>query len=503
MLVIGGGVIGSATAYSLACRGGVSTILLEQYELGHNRGSSCGESRIIRPTYVEPHLAALMPEAFASWRKLEADARAQGLLADTESLLRTTGGLDFGAAGTGGAMEAVLRSISAQGTPHERVALTEVASRFPPLAPPLEGVALASADHGVLMYDAVYNEQSGVLAASRCVATLQALAQQHGAQLRAHTRVEHIERTEFGVTVRTSSGVFRSRSVVMALGGWAASTGRAVPLVSPQPVVPLPLVPIEVTVAYWRVFNAGTEEADCLQKMPVFIVYGEPFDVYGLPSTERPGCVKVCWHGGTRLDIEQLDRRAASMPKSAPMCSSLHASDTARNPRTAMLSLERVVAPFLATFMHAPPDSGKDRLTADEWMQRLEHTETCVYTMTPDEDFILDVDGDIVRGAGFSGHGFKLAPVMGRILADLALQSLPDSNSSRAAVDFRALQASVRPFSVRRSSLAPHFTQDISRAGNSVGGAQPGILPFTGSWEAKSLASLAQCQTVSENRCNL
>ena len=101
MLVIGGGVIGSATAYSLACRVGVSTILLEQYELGHNRGSSCGESRIIRPTYVEPHLAALMPEAFASWRKLEADARAQGLLADTESLLRTTGGLDFGAAGTG------------------------------------------------------------------------------------------------------------------------------------------------------------------------------------------------------------------------------------------------------------------------------------------------------------------------------------------------------------------------------------------------------------------
>ena len=278
---------------------------------------------------------------------------------------------------------------------------------------------------------------------------------------------------------------------MMALGGWATTTGRAVPLVSPRPVVPLPLVPIEVTVAYWRIFDAGAAQAERLQNLPIFIVYGEPFDVYGLPSRARPGCLKVCWHGGTRLDTKQLDGRAASMPGPASSSSPLHASDANLHPRTAVLDLERVVAPFLAAFMRAPPEAGKDRLTADEWMQRLEHTETCVYTMTPDEDFILDVDGAIVRGAGFSGHGFKMAPVMGRMLADLALQSLPNSHSARAAVDFEALQASVRPFSVRRSSLAPYLPRGFSNMHGGLSSAAPQAVPFTGSWEARSNATLA------------
>jgi sarcosine oxidase len=45
---------------------------------------------------------------------------------------------------------------------------------------------------------------------------------------------------------------------------------------------------------------------------------------------------------------------------------------------------------------------------------------SCTYTTTPDEDFILDRIGPVVIGAGFSGHGFKFTPVIGRILADLA-----------------------------------------------------------------------------------
>jgi sarcosine oxidase len=50
---------------------------------------------------------------------------------------------------------------------------------------------------------------------------------------------------------------------------------------------------------------------------------------------------------------------------------------------------------------------------------------SCTYTTTPDEDFILDRIGPVVIGAGFSGHGFKFTPVVGRILADLATGNRP------------------------------------------------------------------------------
>ena len=50
---------------------------------------------------------------------------------------------------------------------------------------------------------------------------------------------------------------------------------------------------------------------------------------------------------------------------------------------------------------------------------------SCTYTTTPDEHFVLDRVGPVVVGAGFSGHGFKFVPVVGRILADLADGSRP------------------------------------------------------------------------------
>ena len=72
VVVVGAGVMGSATAHCLATEGGGAetpprVALLEQYAFGHDRGSSHGHSRIIRPTYREEHYAALMPEAYERW----------------------------------------------------------------------------------------------------------------------------------------------------------------------------------------------------------------------------------------------------------------------------------------------------------------------------------------------------------------------------------------------------------------------------------------------------
>ena len=72
-VIIGAGAMGSAAAYHLARRG-EPVVLIEQFALGHDRGSSHGAARITRHSYADLAYARLMPAAFRAWRELEADA---------------------------------------------------------------------------------------------------------------------------------------------------------------------------------------------------------------------------------------------------------------------------------------------------------------------------------------------------------------------------------------------------------------------------------------------
>lgn len=71
--------------------------------------------------------------------------------------------------------------------------------------------------------------------------------------------------------------------------------------------------------------------------------------------------------------------------------------------------------------------------------------ETCLYSLTPDEDFILDRVGDVVVGAGFSGHGFKFVPLIGEVLADLATGVEPGLPSRRFSIDRPSLTSGPTP----------------------------------------------------------
>ena len=66
---------------------------------------------------------------------------------------------------------------------------------------------------------------------------------------------------------------------------------------------------------------------------------------------------------------------------------------------------------------------------------------SCTYTTTPDHDFVLDRRGRVVVAAGFSGHGFKFAPAVGRVLADLASDAAFSAHPAFAAARFAALPA--------------------------------------------------------------
>src|SRR5579883_1065684 len=165
--IIGAGAMGSAAAYHLA-RCGEPVVLIEQFELGHDRGSSHGAARITRHSYADPRYARLMPEAFRAWRELEADAG--------ESLYIRTGGVSFSPPGLDYVAQ-VAANLSDIGVPHWRTTGRDWNRRRPVFGLPDD-------------YDVVFEPDAGLIAAARAVAIQVELARHHGG-----TRTRVIERT--------------------------------------------------------------------------------------------------------------------------------------------------------------------------------------------------------------------------------------------------------------------------------------------------------------------
>lgn len=71
LVIVGGGVVGAATAWA-AARYGAHVCLLEQFQRGHDRASSHGDGRIYRFAYADDHYARMMHGALRGWKELEA-----------------------------------------------------------------------------------------------------------------------------------------------------------------------------------------------------------------------------------------------------------------------------------------------------------------------------------------------------------------------------------------------------------------------------------------------
>jgi sarcosine oxidase len=196
VIVIGLGAMGGATAFHLARRG-QRVLGLERFEPGHARGSSHGESRIIREIYFEhPLYVPIVRRAYELWHELE---RESG-----ERLLTITGGLMVGPE-NGMLVRGVLRSAVAHDIPHEVLSAAELRARVPGFDP---------SDAHVAVVDA----RAGFLAADACVRTHLALAARYGAQLHADERVVSWESDERSVHVRTPRGRYSARQLVISAG---------------------------------------------------------------------------------------------------------------------------------------------------------------------------------------------------------------------------------------------------------------------------------------------
>jgi sarcosine oxidase len=161
VIVVGLGGVGSATAYHLASRG-KRVLGLERYTPAHDRGSSHGNSRIIRQAYHEnPGYVPLVLRAYELWEHLERDTASD--------LLRITGGLYLGAENSD-VVRGSLQSARQYGLGYEWLDAAEVRRRFPVLQPHASDCA-------------VYEKKAGFLRPEAAVAAHLQLAAQHGATL--------------------------------------------------------------------------------------------------------------------------------------------------------------------------------------------------------------------------------------------------------------------------------------------------------------------------------
>jgi sarcosine oxidase len=281
-IVAGLGAMGSAVCDQLAGRG-QRVLGLDRFSPPHDRGSSHGESRIIREAYFEdPAYVPLVQRAYQCWRALERDT---GL-----SLLRETGGLMIGPR-DGELVTGALRSAETHHLEHRLLETREMRERHPQFVLERDQVA-------------VWEPRAGYLAPESCVAAQLERAARRGAELRTGEPVESWSASGDGVEVVTSRGREHARHLVLAAGAWMPELLAGVPL----------KLGIERVTLYWfdPVDEGAAFEPD---RMPIWIWEHERDRyLYGFPRLPRG--IKIARHHEgqpCRPEDRRPDPRAAEI----------------------------------------------------------------------------------------------------------------------------------------------------------------------------------------------
>lgn len=284
-----------------------------------------------------------------------------------ETLLTRTGGVHLAAADHP-CIAGVERAAREHALPYERLDDAALRARFPMFA-------IDDGDVGI------YEADTGVLAPERCVAAQVIAAVRAGATVRGRERVTAIEPSAAGVVVTTERERIDCGRVVIATGAWLGAVDS--PLRIDVPIV------VERQVQCW--FQPRRPALFDVGAMPAFVRADGDELYYGVPRVDHPG-VKVCRHHGGEHTT---------------------AADLARAPTR---DDEQQVRAFLRRRL---PEADGPLVAA----------RVCMYANSPDGHFVVGRHPRherVLVAGGFSGHGFKFAPVIGEILADLATNGATD-----------------------------------------------------------------------------
>ncbi len=265
-----------------------------------------------------------------------------------------------------------LRASRQWGLAHEVLDAREIRSRFPNFTPSAGDIAL-------------YEAKAGFARPELTVQAHLALAENAGATLQFGEQVLEWAESAGGVAVRTARGTYTAGRLVICPGAWAPQllTEFGVPIT------------IERQVLYWLDPVGGTA---AYTDHPIFIdENASGMQIYGFPAIDGPrGGVKVAFfRKGVECTPETIDRRV--------------------RPHEVREMRERVGQ--LLPALNGP----------------CLHSATCMYSNTPDQHFVIARHPEcaqVIVACGFSGHGFKFVPVVGEILADLAIDGATDHSIS-------------------------------------------------------------------------
>jgi sarcosine oxidase len=252
-------------------------------------------------------------------------------------------------------------AMDAANIAYERLDHDELRRRFPQFQSENELMAL-------------YEAHAGIVNAAKGIATHVALARGYGATILDQTPVRRIVPNDRGAVVETDAGTFSCRKLVIAAGAWSArllgATGLHLPVTVTQEQITYYATP------HLKEFSP--------KRFPIFI-WKDQFDIYGFP---------VYGEVATKAGLD------AAGP---------------------------AVTPDTRSF---EPDPERERFL-DEWLGRhIPHflgpklySKTCLYTMPPDRDFVIDTlpgHPNVILCIG-AGHAYKFASLLGQILSELAL----------------------------------------------------------------------------------
>lgn len=357
-IVIGGGGLGAAALYALSSALGERVLCLEQFDLGHARGSSDDHSRMTRLAQSSIAHARLIRAAHEAWHDLEANAG--------QTVIHKTGGLVIDACDAAEGKERTLgdyvESCDAVGIPYEVLSADDVNQRWPQFR--LNGTERA-----------LYQQDAGIVHANRATMTHIALAVSNQASVLANTKVLAIHPTGDCVDVETTAGTFHAQRVVLAAGAWTNQVLSA-------ELFPQPLTVTQEQVTYYATPH---RQAFLPHRFPVFIWHGER-SFYGFPVFGETA-TKLGEHlGGPRTTADARTFEA----------------DPARRER---------YRGFLAEHL---PDFLGPELYTKTCLYCMPADQDFILDVLPDQPNIAVAVG--------GGHGYKFAALFGHILRDLLLE---------------------------------------------------------------------------------
>ncbi|WP_145950171.1 N-methyl-L-tryptophan oxidase [Paenibacillus sp. Y412MC10] len=239
-------------------------------------------------------------------------------------------------------------------------------------------------------YIGCYEPTSGILKCEECIRAYHELAELNGATILKNSRVSEISIREDKVTIKTDNQTFYSDALVVCAGAWS---GGLLPMLD----LNLPLTPVRKTFAWFH----ANEDIYNYNRFPAFDLETPQGIYYGFPSIAGCG-LKVGRHdGGDPINPDE--------------------------PVKGFGELAEDKDDLMQFLNHYIPD-----------IQSLKYGKTCMYTLTPDDKFVIDLHPkypNVAIAAGFSGHGFKFSSAVGQALSNLIVSGKNDIDISQFSLN--------------------------------------------------------------------